>query len=124
LGIEDEVLHDEAAVRRESPVGTAEDVPVLFLGKHVANRVKHDDVVSGAKVALEHVARAEADLGWDAGLADIFGGEWQDLWEVKDLALHIGRTRKVVGITRVLAWRYGTPGRDGNPRLQDSRELF
>ena len=59
----DEVLHDEAAVRRECPVCAAGDVPVLRLGEHVADRVQHDDVVAGAKVVLEHVSRAQADLG-------------------------------------------------------------
>src|SRR5450759_5179291 len=72
------------------PVCAAEDLPVLLLGKHVADRVQHDDVVAGAEVVLQHVSWAKLDLRCDAGLADIFGSERYDLRDVKDLALHVG----------------------------------
>jgi len=56
VGVEDEVLHGNAAVRRQCLSPTAEE------RKHVADCVQYDDVVAGAKALLEHISSVKAFL--------------------------------------------------------------
>jgi hypothetical protein len=44
--IEDKVLNHQSAVWRKCLTGTALDIQILFLGKHMADRVEQDDVVA------------------------------------------------------------------------------
>ena len=92
-------------------------IPVLFLRKHVADRVQHNDVITGAEVVLEHVSGANADLRCDAGVLDVFGGQRHHLGNVEDLALHVRRSfRERDGVGTGAATKIKDAANTGGPK--------